>query len=185
MSESWKIKEWDFVLGSNNEKIPQFTFIANPSFISSADINGNNLLITIKDTSCDAYNNKNVKAVVDKSNDIVDEKTKEVIGATQEQPCPCDFSSRTILYTITIPGVCYFDGVKKGSFSLMKERKKPKKKDEGDVLSSNADEDSSDKELTGKSSNSTETSLPVLPLVLIGGVLVTSALLTIFLIRRK
>ena len=22
MSESWKIKEWDFVLGSNNEKNP-------------------------------------------------------------------------------------------------------------------------------------------------------------------
>ena len=130
MSESWKIKNWDYVLDRENAKIPQFTFSATPNFITSADLNNDNLLITLHDTSCDAYNKKNVKGVVDKSTQIIDEETGEVVAASQGQPCQNDFSARTVLYTMTLPGVCFFDGVKNGKFSLMSEYKKPKSEEE-------------------------------------------------------
>ena len=74
MSKSWKILDWDYVLDTENAKIPQFTFLPTPNFITSADLNNNNLLITIDDTSCDAYNKKNVKGVVDKSTQVINEK---------------------------------------------------------------------------------------------------------------
>ncbi len=185
MSESWKIKDWDYVLDEENAKIPQFTFSATPSFITSADLNNNNLLITLDDTSCDAYNKKNVKGVIDKSTQIVNEKTGEVIAASQGQPCQNDFSAQTVLYTMTLPGVCFFDGVNGGKFSLMSEYKKPKseeKQDEEQEEQQEEDENKNDKKSAGEDPDK---SLPVLPLALIGGVLATGALLTIFLIRRK
>ena len=83
MSESWNILDWDYVLDEENAKIPQFTFLATPSLISSSDLNNNNLLISIHDTSCDAYNEKNVKGVVDKSTQIIDEKMGQVVAASQ------------------------------------------------------------------------------------------------------
>lgn len=185
MSESWKIKNWDYVLDRENAKIPQFTFSATPSFITSADLNNDNLLITLHDTSCDAYNKKNVKGVVDKSTQIIDEKTGEVVAASQGQPCQNDFSSQSVLYTMTLPGVCFFEGVKDGKFSLMSEYKKPKseeKQDEEQEVQQEEGENKDDKKSAGEDPDK---SLPVLPLALIGGVLATGALLTIFLIRRK
>ena len=185
MSESWKIKNWDYVLDRENAKIPQFTFSATPSFITSADLNNDNLLITLHDTSCDAYNKKNVKGVVDKSTQIIDEKTGEVVAASQGQPCQNDFSSQSVLYTMTLPGVCFFEGVKDGKFSLMSEYKKPKseeKQDEEQEVQQEEGENKDDKKSAGEDPDK---SLPVLPLALIGGVLATGAFLTIFLIRRK
>ncbi len=184
MSESWKIKNWDYVLDGENAKIPQFTFSATPSFITSADLNSDNLLITLHDTSCDAYNKKNVKGVVDKSTQIVDEKTGEVIAASQGQPCQNDFSAQTVLYTMTLPGVCFFEGVKDGKFSLMSEYKKPKSEEKQDE-EQDQQEEAENKDDKKSAGEDPDKSLPVLPLALVGGVLATGALLTIFLIRRK
>ncbi len=178
MSESWKIKNWDYVLDRENAKIPQFTFSATPSFITSADLNNNDLLITLDDTSYDAYNKKNVKGVVDKSTQIIDENTGEVVAASQGQPCQDDFSARTVLYTMTLPGVCFFEGVENGKFSLMSEYKKPKSEEE-------QEEEEQEEEEKKDAGEDPDKSLPILPLALIGGVLATGALLTIFLIRRK
>tara|TARA_B100001250_G_scaffold403437_2_gene417986 strand:- start:258 stop:806 length:549 start_codon:yes stop_codon:yes gene_type:complete len=182
MSESWKIRNWDYVLDVENAKIPQFTFSATPSFITSADLNNNNLLITLHDTSCDAYNKKNVKGVVDKSTQIIDEKTGQVVAASQGQPCQNDFSARTVLYTMTLPGVCFFDGVENGNFSLMSEYKKPKSEEKQEEEEEQEEEEQEEEKPAGEDPDK---SLPVLPLALIGGVLATGALLTIFLIRRK
>ena len=177
MSKSWKILDWDYVLDTENAKIPQFTFLPTPNFITSADLNNNNLLITIDDTSCDAYNKKNVKGVVDKSTQVINEKSGEVIAASQGHPCPCDFSQNTVLYTMTLPGVCFLEGVKNGKFSLMSEYKKPESKEES--------EEEKEEEKEEEAGEDPDKSLPILPLALIGGVLATGALLTIFLIRRK
>ena len=185
MSESWKIKNWDYVLDGENAKIPQFTFSATPSFITSADLNSNDLLITLDDTSCNAYNKKNVKGIVDKSTEIVDEKTGEVIAASQGQPCQNDFSAQTVLYTMTLPGVCFFEGVKDGKFSLMSEYKKPKSEEKQDEEQEDQQEEAENKDDKKSAGEDPDKSLPVLPLALIGGVLATGALLTIFLIRRK
>ena len=35
MTQLWKITEWDFVLGANNNKIPQITFKATLDFYFS------------------------------------------------------------------------------------------------------------------------------------------------------
>tara|TARA_Y100001980_G_C14533076_1_gene309279 strand:+ start:462 stop:1013 length:552 start_codon:yes stop_codon:yes gene_type:complete len=183
MSESWKIKNWDYVLDRENAKIPQFTFSATPNFITSADLNNDNLLITLHDTSCDAYNKKNVKGVVDKSTQIIDENTGEVVAASQGQPCQNDFSARTVLYTMTLPGVCFFEGVKDGKFSLMSEYKKPKSEEEQEE--EEQEEEEQEEEEKKDAGEDPDKSLPILPLALIGGVLATGALLTIFLIRRK
>ena len=185
MSESWKIKNWDYVLDGENAKIPQFTFSATPSFITSADLNNNDLLITLDDTSCDAYNKKNVKGVIDKSTQIVDEKTGEVIAASQGQPCQNDFSAQPVLYTMTLPGVCFFEGVKDGKFSLMSEYKKHKSEEKQDEEQEEQQEEAENKNDKKSAGEDPDKSLPVLPLALIGGVLATGALLTIFLIRRK
>ena len=188
MSESWKIKNWDYVLDGENAKIPQFTFSATPSFITSADLNNNDLLITLDDTSCNAYNKKNVKGVVDKSTQIINENSGEVVAASLGQPCQNDFSAQTVLYTMTLPGVCFFDGVKGGSFSLMSEYKKePKRGEEAEdkAEENQAGEEAEEEAEENQAGEDPDKSLPVLPLALIGGVLVTGALLTIFLIRRK
>ena len=191
MSESWKIKDWDYVLDEENAKIPQFTFLATPSFIYSSDINNNNLLLEIDETSCKVYNKKNVKGVVDKSTQIINENSGEVVAASLGQPCQNDFSAQTVLYTMTLPGVCFFDGVKGGSFSLMSEyKKKPKRGEEAEDKAEEAAEEAAEKAAEeaaekNQAGEDPDKSLPVLPLALIGGVLVTGALLTIFLIRRK
>ena len=188
MSESWKIKDWDYVLDEENAKIPQFTFLATPSFISSSDINNNNLLLEIDETSCKVYNKKNVKGVVDKSTQVITEKSGEVIVASQGQPCQCDFSQNTVLYTMTLPGVCFMEGVKNGKFSLMSEYKKPESKEESEEEKEAEEEKETEEEKEAEEEEEEkeeEKSLPILPLALIGGVLATGALLTIFLIRRK
>ena len=195
MSKSWKILEWDYVLDTENAKIPQFTFLPTPNFITSADLNINNLLITIYDTSCGAYNKKNVKGVVDKSTQIINENSGEVISASQGQPCQSDFSQNTVLYTMTLPGVCYLEGVKNGKFSLMSEYKKPESKEEGEKEEGEKEEGEKEEgekeegekeegEKEGETGEDPNKSLPILPLALIGGVLAT-ALLTIFLIRNQ
>jgi hypothetical protein len=81
---------------------------------------------------------------------------------------------------MTLPGVCFFEGVKDGKFSLMSEYKKPKseeKQDEEQEVQQEEGENKDDKKSAGEDPDK---SLPVLPLALIGGVLATGALLTIF-----
>jgi len=76
-----------------------------------------------------------------------------VIAASQGQPCQNDFSAQTVLYTMTLPGVCFFEGVKDGKFSLMSEYKKPEseeKQDEEQEVQQEEAENKDDKKSAGE-----------------------------------
>ena len=191
MNEPLKILKWDYVLGHDSQKIPQLTFKPSPEFISMAKLNNNNLYINIADSGDKILDSNNFRAVVDKSTDIVGPDGM-VVGFNISQGCQCDYSDTTLLYTLTIPLACYEDKISGGTFTLMPEHNKKqvnKKKVvetepvETEPVETEPDTDGHELE-TPIAPAKPESGLETLPLVLIGGIMVTGAALAVFLIRR-
>jgi len=188
MNEPLKILKWDYVLGHDSEKIPQLTFKPSPEFISMAKLNNNNLYVNIEGSGNRILDTGNFKAVVDKSTDIVD-SDGVVSSCDISQGCLNDYSTTTLLYTLTIPNVSYDDKLSGGTFTLMpeyvkkKEKKKEKKPEQRPVKHVVVVKPDNDKPLKEKTPD-TKQGLATLPLVLIGSIMITGAALAVFLIRR-
>jgi len=199
MNEPLQILKWDYVLGHDPEKIPQLTFKPSPEFISMAKLNNNNLYVNIEGSGNRIIDRGNFKAVVDKSTAIVGHDGV-VSSCNIAQGCQNDYSTTTLLYTLTIPLASYDDKLSGGTFTLMPERIiKPKKKKkevvaepevaEPEVAEPEVDEPKVDESESGLTAtpgtpDKPEPGLATLPLVLIGSIMVTAAALTVFLIRR-
>ena len=188
MNEPLKILKWDYVLGHDSEKIPQLTFKPSPEFISMAKLNNNNLYVNIADSGNKILDTGNFKASVDKSTDIVD-SDGVVNSCNISQGCQNDYSTTTLLYTLTIPLACYDEKLSGGTFTLMPEViKKPvkeKKPEKPEKEKSENEKPVNDKPPEKKPSpDNPDHGLATLPLVLIGSIMVTGAALAVFLIRR-
>jgi hypothetical protein len=181
MTNTIKILKWDFVLDSSNNKIPLISFKASPDFIVNSNINKQILYVNIKNTNKDSFNNKNYKATVDKSNELASK------DYNQSDSCLSNFSNETVLYTLTLKKAYYIEGIAEGEFSLMPEYKPKKTTDKSKKSDkSNKKSDKSSDDLKDDLKDYNETlGMNALPLSLIGGILLSGALLTIFLIRRK
>tara|TARA_B110000037_G_C17036207_1_gene471729 strand:- start:57 stop:629 length:573 start_codon:yes stop_codon:yes gene_type:complete len=190
MNEPLKILNWDYVLGHDSKKIPQLTFKPSPEFISMSKINNNNLYVNIEGTGNKLLDRGNFRAVVDKSTSIVDADGM-VSSCNIAQGCLNDYSTTTLLYTLTIPFAAYDEKISGGTFTLMEEsvkakkKKEPKKKPKKEPEKKEKEEpEKNPLENEVQPPDKSEPGLETLPLLFIGSIMITAAALTVFLIRR-
>jgi hypothetical protein len=105
------IISWDFVLSHDSKAQPMCTFKATKEFITMSDLNKKNLIVKFNDTnSC--YDNKIFKVAVDESSESKN-------GCNISNACTPNFSTREVLWTLTILDTPYDENVKGGKFSVV------------------------------------------------------------------
>jgi len=100
------IINWDYVLGSHNQKVPIVTFKPTMEFLDLKNFNNQKLWVTLENTGQNCYDGKSFEGIVDKSTDT--------------NPCPYDMSYNLPLYTLTLACAPYVENMKAGKIALNK-----------------------------------------------------------------
>ena len=178
------IISWDFVLSHDSKAQPMCTFKATKEFITMSDLNKKNLIVKFNDTnSC--YDNKIFKVVVDESSESKN-------GCNISNACTPNFSTREVLWTLTILDTPYDENVKGGKFSVVCENGQTPKEfiaTDGGVDDGTEVEPPIPKNINDNDNNITSKEnygLGALPLSLITGLGVSAvAILLIYTLRKR